>query len=136
MTSIETIKTEARSERPTELWKQLLIGFLWGTVVSVVNHLYVLWVIKRNEDLPPYQAMTALINSYGIRYIIVMIALYAVHRYGWMVAAAGVGMTTMKNVVAVKNFVRDWKRVRVSRSGEEGYQALERLARKNGGLLR
>jgi hypothetical protein len=88
-------------------WKFLLIGFLYGTAVSVANHYYLQWTIKRNKHRPPDEAMAAVINCYMMRFFINMLALFLAYYFAndiWVLIGAGVGLTVMKNVTVVKEY--------------------------------
>jgi hypothetical protein len=63
------------------LWKFLLIGFLCGTAVSIGNHYYLQWTIKKNEQRPPDEAMTAVINCYITRYFVNILALFLAYYF-------------------------------------------------------
>ncbi|NPV28742.1 MAG: hypothetical protein HPY58_03630 [Firmicutes bacterium] len=80
------------------LLKSFLIGFLWGSCVSVFNHYYLKRVIKKNEGQPPDKGMLAIINCYIVRYFINIAALFAVYRNMWMLAGTAAGLTVMMHI--------------------------------------
>ncbi len=90
------------------VWRSLILGFLWGAVVSVGNHYYLQWVLKKNREQPPDRAMLAIVNCYIVRYFVNVAALFLVYRDMWMLLGTGIGLTLMKNV----NLVRQYRAAR------------------------
>lgn len=95
-------------------FQSLLIGLLWGTAVSIGNHLYLQWTIKKNEHRSPDQGMLAVANCYITRYFINILAMFLVYRNMWMLVGTAVGLTVMKNVTIVREYIasrkRPWKK--------------------------
>ncbi|MDK2880822.1 MAG: hypothetical protein PWQ99_597 [Clostridia bacterium] len=86
-------------------YQSLLIGLLWGTAVSIGNHFYLQWTIKKNQDRPPDQGMLAVTNCYLTRYFINILAMFLVYRDMWMLLGTAVGLTVMKNVTIVREYI-------------------------------
>jgi len=93
------------------LWKALLIGLCWGTAVSIGNHYYLQWTLKKNKQRPPQEATQAVINCFLTRYFINLLAIFLVFYFGheiWMLVGTGLGLIVMKNV----NMVREYRESR------------------------
>lgn len=93
------------------LWKALLIGLLWGTAVSIGNHYYLQWTLKKNDQRPPDKAMQAVVNCYITRYFTNIAALFLTFYFGrdiWMLMGTGLGLVVMKNI----NIVREYRESR------------------------
>jgi hypothetical protein len=94
--------------------RSLLLGLLWGTAVSVGNYYYLQWTIKKNEARPPEQGMLAVSNCYIIRYFVNIFAMFLVYRNMWMLVGTGLGLTVMKHVTVIREYIaskkRPWKK--------------------------
>lgn len=104
------------------LWKYLLIGLLWGTAVSIGNHYYLQWTLKKNEGRPSGEATMAVVNCYIIRYFTNILALFLAFLVGgeiWIIAGTGIGLVVMKNVAIVQSYRESkkhpWKKKKSSR---------------------
>ncbi|CEO88689.1 ATP synthase subunit I [Syntrophaceticus schinkii] len=104
------------------LWRFLLIGFLFGTAVSIGNYCYLQWTIKKNEKRPPDEATTAIINCYITRYFINVFALFLAFYFAsdmWAIAGTGLGLVVMKNVSMVMEYRESkkhpWKKKKPSK---------------------
>jgi NhaP-type Na+/H+ or K+/H+ antiporter len=86
------------------LLKSLLIGFLWGTLISVLNHYYLQRVLKKSKDQPPDRGMLAVVNCYIVRYFINIGALFLVYRDMWMLVGTAVGLMVMKNISLIQQY--------------------------------
>jgi hypothetical protein len=69
---------------------------------------------KKNEARPPEQGMLAVSNCYIIRYFVNIFAMFLVYRNMWMLVGTGLGLTVMKHVTVIREYIaskkRPWKK--------------------------
>jgi hypothetical protein len=97
------------------LLTSLAIGFLWGTLISVINYLYLQWVIKKNADKPPQKATLAVINAHFLRYFLNIGALFVVYRHMWVLVGTAVGLTTVNAVSVIRYYCEGKRQIEKSR---------------------
>ncbi len=87
----------------------LVAGFLWGALVSVVNYSYIQWVIKQNAGKPGQKATLAVVNAHFVRYFLNIVALVLVYKYMWMLVGTAVGLTVMLKYTIIKQYIESRK---------------------------
>lgn len=89
----------------------LVQGLILGTAVSIFNHWIVVRALKKIEGLSVPQLKKRVYSRYLIRYAVIAAVLFLVYRYFdvYMLIATALGMTVVKNYLAVKHFIIDRK---------------------------
>lgn len=102
----------------SKLALDLIIGFLWGTLISVVNYTYIQWVIKQNAGKPAQKATLAVVNAHFVRYFLNIVALVVVCKYMWVLVGTAVGLTVMLKYTIIKQFIESRKHPYISKRPE------------------
>lgn len=80
----------------------LITGFIFGTSISVINHIFISWWLKRIDFSKADQAKGKVLGGYAVRYGINFLALLTVYHDWPVLIGTGLGLTMMKNVLAVR----------------------------------
>ncbi|MBC7342388.1 MAG: hypothetical protein H5U02_08040 [Clostridia bacterium] len=80
----------------------LVAGLVFGTSVSVINHIFITWLLRRIDFSKADQAKGKVLGGYAVRYAVNFLALLAVYHNLPVLMGTGLGLTMMKNVLAVR----------------------------------
>ncbi len=97
------------------LFTSLIIGFLWGTLISVVNYLYLQWVMKKNASKSPDKATLAVVNAHFLRYFLNIAALVAVYRHAWVLVGTAGGLLVMNVATVIRYYGEGKKQIEQSK---------------------
>jgi hypothetical protein len=93
----------------SKLGLDLVVGFLWGTLISVVNYGCLQWTIRRNAGRPPQKVVRAVLNAQFGRYFVNIAALAVVYRHMWVLVGAAIGLTVMLKYTIITQFIESRK---------------------------
>ena len=99
----------------SKLGLDLAVGFLWGTLISVVNYCFLQWTIRKNADQPPQKAALAVLNAQFVRYFVNIAALVTVYRHMWVLVGTAIGLTVMLKYTIIAQFIDSRKHPYVSK---------------------
>jgi len=97
------------------LLTSLLEGFLWGSTISVVNYIYLQWVIRKNAAQPPQKAAMAVLNAHFVRYFLNVGAMFLVYKHMWVLVGTAVGLLVMLKYAVIKQYIESRKHPYVSK---------------------
>jgi len=78
------------------------LGLILGIAVSVLNHFILQQGIKKASAVPDGKGTNIIMARYGIRYLLNILALFAVYKNVPMLIATAVGLTANKNYLFLK----------------------------------
>lgn len=81
-------------------------GFVFGTAVSLLNYYLMLRFLRKWEEMDSKKVKVRIGAGYLLRQGLNFLTLYLVYRNPPMLLGAGFGLTTMKNIMIVKNIRR------------------------------
>ncbi len=81
---------------------QALLGLLLGLVIAGINHFLVVQVLRQADTLPAEKAKNKIMIRYGVRYLLNLAALFAVHKNAPMLIGTALGLTANKNMLFFK----------------------------------
>lgn len=95
----------------SKLGLDLLVGFLWGLLISIVNYSYLQYEIKKNAGKSAQKATLAVVNAHFVRYFlnIMALVLVVVYKHVWVLVGTAVGLTVMLKYTIVKQFIESRK---------------------------
>ncbi len=99
----------------SKLGLDLAIGFLWGTLISVVNYGFLQWTIRRNAGQPPQKAALAVLNAQFVRYFVNIAALVVVYKHMWVLVGTAIGLTVMLKYTIIGQYIESRKHPYVSK---------------------
>lgn len=99
----------------SQLGLDLAVGFIWGTLISVVNHGFLQWTIRRNSGQPPHKATLAVLNAQFVRYFVNIAALVVVYRHMWVLVGTALGLTVMLKYTIISQSIESRKHPYVSK---------------------
>ena len=97
------------------LWLDLVVGFLWGPLISIINYSYLQLVIKQNAGKSTQKATLAVVNAHFVRYFLNIAALVVVYKHMWVLVGTAVGLTVMLKYTIVMQFIESRKHPYVSK---------------------
>jgi hypothetical protein len=98
----------------------MIVGFLWGLLVSIVNYSYLQYVIKKNAGKSSQRATTAVVNAYFMHYFLDLVALVVVYKHMWVLLGTAIGLIVMLHYLIVKLFIEGRKHPYVSKRPKRG----------------
>jgi hypothetical protein len=120
----------------SKLWLDLVVGFLWGTLVSAINYGCLQWTIRRNAGQPPQKAAMAVLNVQVVRYIMDVAAMAAGYKHMWVLLGTAIGLTAMLKYTIITQHIERTKHPYVpKRSRQIGQKALRDSERPGGQIL-
>lgn len=95
-------------------WLQpLLIGLVFGTAVSALNHVILMRAVGADLQQPPQKAKNAVLKGYFTRYFFNIAALLIVRNNSVMLISTALGLMFSKYMLVIKHFFNHSKRKEV-----------------------